>query len=209
MFEVLNDGVAAPGSGVGDRVHQIVQYASCTFADQVRRFSQGSEFRGAGGFHPVPQKFHGQGQTRIFTERVGVFFQCPRGAGLQVLDQQAAELRRTLPAEVLGAPQPPIFGAGQGGVPGLAELPLFLAADFVHGLVEMLFDMELVEDDGGFPQGLLHRSNIGGPPVHGHGLDAGGAAFGQLSGQLQGRTPDRPETKAAQNYPRQTTLEPV
>ena len=92
-------------------VHQIVQDAFGVLVDHVSGFGQRGKSGGACGFHPVPQKFHGPGERGILPEPVEVFLQGPRGAGLKVLPQQAAELRSGLAAKILRPFQPQIFAS--------------------------------------------------------------------------------------------------
>ena len=129
MFQTLDHGIDAFGSGIGDRVHQIVQDALAVFFDHVSGFGQRTELRGPCGFHPVPQELEGPRLRGVAPKSVEVFLQRPCGPGLQVLDQQAAEPLRGLAAQILMATQPKVFAVFKSEVPGGAELAVFLTAD--------------------------------------------------------------------------------
>ena len=106
-LRALNDGIDASG----------------VLFNEVSHFGQQGEFRGPGGFHPVPEELQGSGLRSIAPAPVEIPLQCPRGAGLQVLDEQVAELRGGPLPQVFMPPQPQVFGAGQDEVPGGTELP--------------------------------------------------------------------------------------
>ena len=106
-LRALNDGIDASG----------------VLFNEVSHFGQQGEFRGPGGFHPVPEELQGSGFRSIAPAPVEIPLQCPRGAGLQVLDEQVAELHGGPLPQVFMPPQPQVFGAGQDEVPGGTELP--------------------------------------------------------------------------------------
>ena len=123
-------------------MHQIVEDAFGVFVDHIRRFDQRGKLRGPRGLHPVPEELECPGHGSVFPKPAEVLLQRPRGAGLQILAQQAAEFCCGPLAQIFPPLPPEISGVSKGVVAGGAELPVFLTTDFICRLVEVFDDME-------------------------------------------------------------------
>jgi len=122
---------------------------------------------------PPGEEPPGRTEVGVGPELPEALLQAPGPGHLGVAPLERPERGALLRGHVLRAHEPEVLCASQPVIVGLLQGPMLLAPDLVHGIMEVVRDVELVEDDlgPGIVQVSLSGLDVGLRQVHGNGLD--------------------------------------
>ncbi len=144
------------------------------FLDHEGNFLDGFELAAASPAIPLLESGLGHGWIDVVEENHERMVDRPGTARSKAVGPGQLQKRSPLrEGKILGVAQPPILAPLEPVLAFSGELSMFGFAHFVDGLVEMLSEVELVEDDFLLGSGQVSQGGVdeGLPHVHGHGCD--------------------------------------
>jgi hypothetical protein len=178
----LDLGVDAFGSGVGHAVADGVEDAGEVVSQALGRVFHGFELAFGGPFVPVLKGPAGASGVAGVPQPLELLLNGPGAGGAQVGVAQVLEFLALVGGwEVLGTIEPDVTGALEVVVALGGQFSLLLPSHRIHGLIEVLLNVEPIEDDLVLCVGdpLSADGAVGLPHVHGDGLNLAGHAGGQ------------------------------
>src|SRR5208283_414615 len=129
---------------ISDYVIEVASYRLCSSNYRVEPGMGGPEV-------PLLEKLTSPCFTRIIPEMTQVFLDCPCPRYVEIGILQPAEFRYSPRGDILGIPEPKVFGSLQKLIALLFEVFMFFLSDGIHSLRHMTRYMKAVKHDLAFP----------------------------------------------------------
>ena len=149
LLHPLDSGVHGFEAGVGNMVLQVGQDIREVVTDEPGHLRHGPEAAMGGPPEPTREELLGGPPVDVAPEPAEALLERPRPGYAQLAVLQGLECLPLGRSHVFGPHEPEVLGAGESVVIGLAEGAVLGLPHFVDGLMEMLLDVELIEDDLG------------------------------------------------------------
>jgi len=172
LLDPLDGGIDGLEACVGEPVPQVGQDVWEVPVNQLRHRRHRGQPAVSGPPEPAGEEGQGSATIGVVPELAEALLEGPRSRDLEVAVLQALEDRALGITHRLGSHEPEVLRPREARVVRLLQCPVLGLAHLVHRGMDVLFDVELIEDDlrGGVVHMRQRRLDVRFPHIHGDGL---------------------------------------